>query len=188
MSLRNDSCVEDETVDSFGRFCREKLDLVLHLVHIVARVRRRVVFSGCIFIFGSFSRRRLLLALFFYRSGCSFLPVVGPLFSFAVSILHHVALDLDRASHRSGLQPLSSAFLSRDHPDFLLGRVYESCWLHASTRHHRCCCGCMTVSSFCLSACHALRDVHMAFLELPVGELFTRVQHAHSRAARGQLD
>ena len=36
--------------------------------------------------------------------------------------------------------------------------------------------------------CHALRDVLMAFLELLVGELFARVQHAHSRAARGLLD
>ena len=49
--------------------------------------------------------------------------------------------------------------------------------------------GCSTFSSVCVSAaCHALRDVIMAFHELFGCELFACVQHAHSRAARGLLD
>ena len=34
------TCVEDETVDSSERFCCEELDLVLKLIHIVARACR----------------------------------------------------------------------------------------------------------------------------------------------------
>ena len=99
-------------------------------------------------------RRCLLLALLFSLA-------VGPLFSVLFTRC------CDHASRRSGFQFLCSGFLSQDHPLFHLGHVFRVCCLHASIRRRRCCCGLPdVVVCVCLLACHALRDVIMAFHEL----------------------
>ena len=86
----------------------------------------------------------------------------------AVSIAHRVVVDLGLLSRASCLGIISVMFT---------GSVVLVV-LDAAA-------GCLTFSSVCLSACHALRDLLMALHELLVGELFACVQHAHSRAARG---
>ena len=78
-------CVEDETVDSSERFCCEELDLVLNLIHIVARVCRSRHPSSCTRsslrpspCLGCDPSRTRIFAVFAAASlPCQFLPAVG---------------------------------------------------------------------------------------------------------------
>ena len=123
-------------------------------------VRRLVGLYACDFQLVSSTLLAVGTALF-TRCGSALLSSFHPLlvrsshlllallFSFAVSIMYRVVLDLDHASRRSGLQILSSGFLSRDHPLIPSRSCSRVCWLHASTRRQRCC----SFSCVCLSVC-----------------------------------
>ena len=135
-------------------------------MHIAACVRRPVDLHACVDIFLKSPRRRcLLLALLFSPAvGPLFSPAVGPLFSPAVSHLR-VVLSLVRASRRSEPRSCIALFCTS------------------------------TLSSSCLSRDHLGVSESAGFTQVLVvvcagagGELFARVQHAHSRAARGPLD
>ena len=91
--------------------------------------------------------------------------------------MHRVVLVLDHASRRSGPQPLSSGFLFRNHPSLrscslglLASRKYSSSSVLLRLLDVLVC--------LCLFACHALRDVIMAFHELIVRRCLAQVRSA----------
>ena len=151
-------------------YCEEH-GLVLDQVHIVVCVRRRVVLYACAV------QRHLLLASLFSSA-------VGPLLSFlfTVSIMHRVVLDFSLCRLASCL----GIILSYISVMFSESAVFPQVLVVGGAAA-----GCFDVLvclSVCLSACHALRDVIMAFHELFGCEMFACVEHAHLRAARGLLD
>ena len=126
LSLRSDTCVTEQTADSSNASAVKNLISTWYTSLLVC-VATRVVDVACCWR-GSFhplwvrnSRPAVGAALL-----SSFQPLWVRSFSLSVSITHRVVLNLDHASRRSGPRPLSSGFLSRDHPIFLLGRVCES--------------------------------------------------------------
>ena len=171
LSLRSYSHVWYETTDS------SSASAVRNLVSFSTQrtslcVRRLVVLYAFDFQLVSSTLSALFHPLWvrscqFFSSavGSLFSPAVRPLFSFAVSIMHRVVLDLDHASVLDFSLSLLASCLGIIH-SFLLGLVYESADFTQVLVVDGAAADCLTFSSVCLSASHALRDVIMTFHEL----------------------
>ena len=131
LSLGSDTCVKEQTTDSSNASAVKNLISTWYTSLLVC-VATRVVDVACCW-------------------RCSFQPLWVRSFSLSVSITHRVVLNLDHASRRSGPRPLSSGFLSRDHPIYLLGRVCESAGFTQVLVIVGAAAGCLTFSSVCLS-------------------------------------